>query len=59
MAEGADEEEIQFLRTVGDAANFCPGLIKELLSVGKSRLLLNSRTDEGQSETFVWLSYLL
>lgn len=40
MAEGADEEEIQFLRTVSDAASFCFGLIKRNgLYMQKARLV--------------------
>lgn len=55
MAEGADEEEIQFLRTVSDAASVCSGLIKEIVSRRESYPRLYSRTDKGQSDTFVFL----
>lgn len=40
MAEGADEEEIQFLRTVSDAASFCSGLIKEMVCICESEPLV-------------------
>lgn len=57
MAEGADEEEIQFLRTVRDASGLCSVLIKEIISICKSLPLLYPRQIR-DSETHLF-GYLL